>query len=103
MNITRLALSITLLTSVASLSAHEEVTPTATTCDHTCNHTPVADKVKQAIQDFDLTEDEAAELTKYLEETQTDDLDIAAIIAEMRTECSATTEQQETAATTDLI
>lgn len=94
MNITRYTLSAALLLSVASASAHDEVTNTP--CSHGCTHSSVTveaveavktvsiDEVLEAAQkDFDLTDAEVAQLRTRLEANQ--DADIAAIVAEIRT------------------
>ncbi len=110
MNIARFTLSIVLLTSVASMSAHEEVT--TTTCEHGCDHssTPVdASKtvsidttIEQAVKDFELTDAEATELRTRLEAAG-EDADVAVIVAEIRTENSAAEVKQEEVAATELI
>jgi hypothetical protein len=115
MNITRLTLSVTLLLSVAAISAHNEVT--STPCSHGCEHhvsvpaveTEVApeavvktvsvdDLVETAKNDFNLNEAEVTELRARLEADIT--ADIAAIVAEIRTaavEAQAATKAAEVA------
>jgi hypothetical protein len=100
MNITRLTLSVTLLLSVAAISAHDEVT--STPCSHGCEHhvsvpavetevtleaavktVSVDDLVETATNDFNLTATEVAELRTRLEADLS--ADIATIVAEIRT------------------
>jgi len=102
MNITRFALSIALLFSVASASAES-------TCSHDCTHSSVStDKVcsidaviAQATEDFNLTDAEATSLRTRLETDE--NADIAAIVAEIRTQISEATAEQKTAEVTELI
>jgi acetolactate synthase small subunit len=103
MNIARFALSITLLASVASISAHEGCQHASESVETTtvAATTSIADIVKQATEDFNLTDAEITELTARLEAAG-EDADVAAIVAEIRTENSVTTEQK-TAEVTELI
>lgn len=86
MNITRFTLSIALLFSVNYITAHEGCEHKAVSAEITSVETvSLQDIVKQAVEDFDLTNDEVTELTARLEATG-ENADVAAIVAEIRTE-----------------
>ncbi len=105
MNITRLTLSIALLSSAAAFANSEVV---ETTCSADCTHessvvaevaqeTSIDDIVRQAELDFDLTDTESVELRSRLDQEGVN-ADVATIVADIRTKNSEATAVEEKAA-----
>lgn len=83
MNINRLALSVTLLLSTASMSVHTAGKPCPHGCKH--DHAPAAsvdELLQKAKKQFNLTDAEVVQLRVYLENNI--DADIAAIVSQLR-------------------